>query len=66
MAKNTLKLLEGLSLKFFMEAVAKIYDIESYVVQRKIIAMIENNIKNNFPKFNIEIVSTTNACEVKD
>jgi len=40
--------------------------MESYVVHRKIIAMIENNIKNNVPKFNIEIVSTTNACEVKD
>ena len=43
-AKNNLRFLEGSFLKFFMAAVARIYDEESYVVHKNIIDINPNII----------------------
>jgi len=43
-AKKSLKFLEGSFLKFFIAAVARIYEEESYVVHKNIIDIIPKNI----------------------
>ena len=43
-AKKSLKFLDGSFLKFFIAAVARMYEEESYVVHKKIIEMIPKNI----------------------
>lgn len=63
-ANNNLKDFELSMLELFIEAEARTYDAESYVVHKNIIKIIANDIKKYFPYERLEMVFTTNESLV--